>query len=238
VRIGRAAALALDRLAATPVATLTIEAPCTPPEQTASLDALRAAALGCTKCPHLVASRKQVVFGVGNPEADLMFVGEAPGADEDAQGEPFVGRAGQLLTKMVEAMGYGRADVYIANVLKCRPDLPAGSAGNRKPLPEEMATCLPWLERQIELIQPKVLVALGTTAVEGLLGTETPIGRLRGKWLDFRGIPLMPTYHPSYLLRGEKLAEKRSVWEDLLAVLEKLGRPISDKQRGYFRSVN
>ncbi|MCX7869947.1 MAG: uracil-DNA glycosylase, partial [Terrimicrobiaceae bacterium] len=128
-------------------------------------------------------------------------------------------------------------EVYIANILKCRPDMPAGAPGNRKPRPEEMAECRPWLERQIDLIRPRVMVALGGTAVEGLLGLDTPISRLRGRWQEYRGIPLMPTYHPSYLLRGDKLADKRRVWEDMLAVLEKLGRPISEKQRGYFRSA-
>lgn len=198
------------------------------------LGALRAAALDCVKCPHLAASRTQVVFGVGNPRAELMFVGEAPGADEDAQGEPFVGRAGQLLTKIIAAMGFSRDDVYIANVLKCRPDMPAGASGNRKPRPEEMQTCLPWLEEQIAIIKPRVMVALGATALEGLLGATTPVGKMRGKWLDFRGIPVMATYHPAYLLRNQSISEKRKVWEDMLQVLERLGRPISEKQRRFF----
>src|SRR5262249_54855556 len=124
----------------------------------------------CTRCPHLVSFRSQTVFGVGNCDAELMFIGEAPGADEDRQCEPFVGRAGQLLTKIITAMGYTRDDVYIANVLKCRPNMPAGAPGNRPPRPDEMATCLPYLTEQIEIIAPKVLVALGATAVEGLLG--------------------------------------------------------------------
>src|SRR6266480_2809124 len=126
----------------------------------------------CKKCPHLARSRTQTVFGVGNPDAELMFVGEAPGVDEDAQGEPFVGRAGQLLTKILKAMGFAREDVYIANILKCRPDTPAGSFGNRAPTPAEMQTCRPYLVEQIEIIQPKVLIALGAVAVEGLLGTR------------------------------------------------------------------
>ena len=130
-----------------------------------------------------------------------MFVGEAPGADEDAQGEPFVGRAGQLLTRIIEAMGFRREDVYIANVLKCRPDIPPGISGNRKPTPEEMKTCLPWLEKQIELIKPRVMVALGATALEGLLGAKTAVNKLRGRWLDFHGIPVMPTYHPAYMIQ-------------------------------------
>jgi uracil-DNA glycosylase family 4 len=196
--------------------------------------ALREAALVCVRCPHLAKSRTQVVFGVGNPNAELMFVGEAPGADEDAQGEPFVGRAGQLLTKIIEAMSFRRDDVYIANVLKCRPDMPPGSSGNRKPTPEEMKTCLPWLERQIELIKPRVMVALGATALEGLLGATTAVNKLRGRWLDFHGIPVMVTYHPAYLLRNQSVTEKRKVWEDMLQVLERLGKPISEKQRRFF----
>jgi len=198
---------------------------------------LRERALACQKCPHLVRSRTQVVFGVGNIDAELMFVGEAPGADEDAQGEPFVGRAGQLLTQIIKTMGFTRDHVYIANILKCRPDMPPGSSGNRKPTREEMEICKPYLLAQIDLIQPKVIVALGGTAVEGLLQTTTGIMKLRGNWLEFRGIPLMPTYHPSYLLRNPSLIEKRNVWEDMLQVLEKLGKPISEKQRSYFRSA-
>lgn len=199
-----------------------------------TLETLREAALACTKCPHLVKSRTQVVFGVGNPKAELMFVGEAPGADEDIQGEPFVGRAGQLLTRIIQAMGFSREDVYIGNVLKCRPDMPAGEPGNRKPRPEEMRTCLPWLEEQIKLIKPRAVVALGATAVEGLLGNTESVGRLRGRWLDFNGIPVMTTYHPAYLLRSQSNTEKRKVWEDMLLVLEKLGKPISEKQRQFF----
>lgn len=206
-------------------------------ESFTTLDALRAAALKCVKCPHLAASRKNVVFGTGNPHADLFFVGEAPGADEDAQGEPFVGRAGQLLTKIIAAMGFTREQVYIANVLKCRPDMPAGVSGNRRPRPEETRACLPWLERQVELIAPKVMVALGATAVEGLLGVVEPVGKLRGHWLSFRSIPVMVTYHPAYLLRNQSLREKRKVWEDMLLVLEKLGAPISEKQRHFFTSA-
>jgi len=163
-----------------------------------------------------------------------MFVGEAPGADEDAQGEPFVGRAGQLLTKIIEAMGFRREDVYIANVLKCRPDMPPGVSGNRKPTPDEMKTCLPWLEKQIELIKPRVMVALGATALEGLLGATTAVSKVRGRWLDFHGIPIMATYHPAYLLRNQLVTEKRKVWEDMLQVLERLGKPISERQRRFF----
>lgn len=199
-------------------------------------ESLEATVLSCTKCPHLVVSRTTVVFGVGARDADLMLVGEAPGADEDAAGEPFVGRAGQLLTKILATIGLQRDEVFIANVLKCRPDMPAGAAGNRKPHADEMATCFPWLEQQIHLVQPRVIVALGATAVQGMLGDNRPMGALRGRWLDYRGIPVMPTYHPAYLLRNQSVSEKRKVWEDMLLVMERLGMPISEKQRGFFRS--
>ena len=204
------------------------------PGKSERLSKLSARVEPCTKCPHLASSRTQTVFGVGNPDADLMFVGEAPGADEDAQGEPFVGRAGQLLTRIIETMGLSRDDVYIANILKCRPDMPRGAAGNRPPTVEEMGTCLPYLREQIDIVQPKVLVALGATAVEGLLGRRGSMRDLRGRWHDFNGTPLMITYHPAYLLRNQAPAEKRKVWEDMLAVLERLELPITDKQRGYF----
>jgi DNA polymerase len=206
-------------------------------EKAVKLAALRSPVLACVKCPHLVQSRTQVVFGVGNPDAEVMFVGEAPGADEDLVGEPFVGKAGQLLTKIIEAMNFRRADVYIANILKCRPNMPPGEPGNRKPTHAEMDVCKPYLLQQIEIIQPKILVALGATAVEGLLGMEKAgITRLRGTWKEFHGIPLMPTFHPSFLVRPESgtMANKRLVWEDMLAVLEKLGCEITAKQRGYF----
>ncbi len=200
----------------------------------AAYTALSERARGCVKCPHLASSRKHVVFGTGSIDAQLMFVGEAPGADEDEQGEPFVGKAGQLLTKIIQATGLSRADVYIANILKCRPDTPGQAAGNRKPTPEEMQTCIPYLHEQIDLIQPKVIVALGATAVEGLLGKTVGITKLRGNWQTYRDTPLMPTYHPAYLLRNQSLSEKRRVWEDMLAVMEKLEMPVSDKQRHFF----
>ena len=174
------------------------------------------------------------MFGVGNPDADLMFIGEAPGADEDQQGEPFVGRAGQLLTRILKAMNFAREDVYIANILKCRPDMPAGSFGNRPPTPTEMQTCRPYLVEQIDIIQPRVLVALGAVAVEGLLGTRATMRDLRGRWHIYNSIPLMITYHPAYLLRNQAPSEKRKVWEDMLHVLERLERPISERQRNYF----
>jgi len=214
----------------------------TKPAQTAASDdkssrfeELRGRVLGCTKCPHLVVSRKSVVFGVGDLNAQLMFVGEAPGADEDRLGEPFVGKAGQLLTKIIETMGLSRESVYIANILKCRPDTPGEAYGNRKPTPVEMQTCVGYLQEQIDLIRPKVLVALGGTAVQGLLGKPESITRLRGNWRTYRDIPLMPTYHPAYLLHQDRpTSEKRRLWEDMLQVMEKLGMPITEKQRRYF----
>lgn len=209
-------------------------APKSPEEKVQAMAALRVRALGCVKCPHLVKSRKQVVVGVGDPNSPLLFVGEAPGADEDRQGEPFVGAAGQLLTKIIQTMGLSRQTVFIANILKCRPDTPGQSSGNRPPTEEEMETCIPWLLEQIDIIQPKVIVALGATAVKGLLHSPVGITRLRGQWQSFRGVPTMPTYHPAYLLRNQALTEKRKIWEDMLQVMEKLGMTITEKQRGYF----
>lgn len=208
-----------------------------PDSKVARLAAFREKVLAGERSEHLVRSRHHVVSGVGNPEAELMFVGEAPGEDEDLAGGPFAGKAGELLSKIITAMGYARDDVYIANVLKYRPDIPEGSSGNRKPTPEEMQTCLEYLEEQIEIIRPRALVALGATAAQALLKNMEPVGRLRGKWVEFHGIPLMVTYHPAYLLKNQSLTEKRKVWEDMLLVLEKLGRPISEKQRAYFTKV-
>ena len=208
--------------------------PVSNPERETAMAELRARAMVCQKCPHLASARQNVVFGVGDIYSPLMFVGEAPGADEDAQGEPFVGEAGQLLTKIIHAMGFRRETVYIANVLKCRPDMPGRPSGNRKPTSEEMKTCLPYLLEQIELIQPKVIVALGAIAVDGLLGIPTGISKLRGNFQSLRGIPVMPTYHPAYLLHNQARSEKRKVWEDMLQVLEKLGRPITKKERSFF----
>ena len=223
--------LVMPSLSSSPVASSFVSA--TPAKATAFAE-LRERVLGCVKCPNLATSRQTVVFGVGNIDSPLMFVGEAPGADEDEQGEPFVGKAGQLLTKIIETMALKRGDIYIANILKCRPDTPGQSAGNRKPTPDEMATCIPYLHEQIDLIKPKVLVALGATAVEGLLGKTVGITKLRGNWQTYRGIPLMPTYHPAYLLRNQALSEKRRVWEDMLQVMEKLELPITERQRNFF----
>src|SRR6476620_11406006 len=240
-RAPRASKTALARLQDARVAASLREA-CTSPtgrrlqlENKADLlAAVRERVGACTKCAHLACSRTQTVFGVGNPDADLMFIGEAPGADEDQQGEPFVGRAGQLLTRILKSMNFEREDVYIANILKCRPDMPAGSFGNRPPTPTEMQTCRPYLVEQIDIIQPRVLVALGAVAVEGLLGTRAAMRELRGRWHTYNSIPLMITYHPAYLLRNQAPSEKRKVWEDMLQVLERLELPISERQRNYF----
>ncbi len=169
----------------------------------------------CTRCKLHQLGRKQIVFGVGNPQAELMFVGEGPGADEDEQGVPFVGRAGQLLTNMITAMGLSREQVYIANVVKCRPPQ------NRTPEPDECATCSPFLMRQIDVIKPKVIVALGAVASKNLLQVNAPIGQLRGKWYDFRGTQLMVTFHPAYLLRDP--SKKKEAWQDLQQVMTYLG---------------
>lgn len=205
-------------------------------DKAAALRNFAASIADCQKCPHLAVSRRQVVFGVGDPDAELMFVGEAPGADEDQQGEPFVGPAGQLLTKVIQTMGLQREDVYIANILKCRPDLPQGQPGNRPPRPEEMETCLPYLEKQLAIVQPKVIVALGGTALNGLLPGNHKIGSSRGKWLKYGEIPLRATFHPSYIIRRNNNADKRLWWEDMLAVLERLGHPISERQKQFFKS--
>ena len=182
---------------------------------TLALKSLARKVSSCVAC-RLCKTRKQTVFADGSPAARIMFIGEAPGADEDAQGVPFVGRAGQLLTRMIEdGMGLPRMSVYIANVLKCRPP------DNRNPEPDEIASCRGYLERQIDLVKPEVLVALGKFAAQFLLETEEGIMRLRGKWGSYRGIPVMPTFHPSFLLRQP--AQKKEAWEDLLAVLAKLG---------------
>ena len=177
----------------------------------------------CQACG-LHATRTKTVPGQGHPRPEVMFVGEAPGADEDQQGLAFVGRAGQLLTKMIAAMGFSREEVFIANINKCRPP------NNRPPMPEEMETCLPYLKAQIAILRPRVIVALGATAVRGLLKTDQPISQLRGTWQEFEGIPVMPTFHPAYLLRDPH--KKRPAWEDLQAVLKKLGRPVPAAPRG------
>jgi DNA polymerase len=215
-------------------------------EKSARWQALRELVLNHPVCRAHVRPGKQVVFGVGNLDAKIMLVGEAPGAEEELQGEPFVGPAGQLLTKMIGAMGLERGEVYIGNIMNWRPELPprpdGTQAGNREPTPEEMAFCLPFITAQIGVVAPVVIVALGATATRGLLGAHgfRTLGEARGRWHDYRGTPLRVTYHPSYLLRKEVEGRaaasraKRAAWEDFLAVMEHAGLPISEKQRNYF----
>lgn len=179
-----------------------------------TLDRIRADIGDCKRCK-LCQKRTNIVFGAGSPTAELVFVGEGPGHDEDIQGLPFVGRAGKLLTQMIEAMGLRRDDVYICNVVKCRPP------ENRTPQPDEVETCSPFLFRQLDVIHPKVIVCLGAVAFQSLLGAKQSISRLRGQWLEFRGIPLLATYHPAYLLRNP--SAKGEVWEDLKKVMARLG---------------
>lgn len=189
-----------------------------------ALEAFRKEICGCTRCP-LGKSRINFVFGVGNPKARLMFVGEGPGFAEDHKGEPFIGRAGQLLNKIIEAIGMLRSDVYIANIVKCHPmkdpSDPELRGNDRPPTPEEMACCMPYLERQIEIIKPAVICTLGTTASQGLLGVDTGISKLRGNFFDYKQCKLMPTYHPAALLRNPAL--KRDVWEDMKQIKSLLG---------------
>jgi DNA polymerase len=187
-------------------------------EKSSTLDELREFIGECSRCK-LAPLRKNLVFGVGNPNAQLMFVGEAPGADEDARGEPFVGRAGQLLTDIIErGMGLKRSDVYICNVIKCRPP------DNRNPEPDEVASCEPFLFRQIDIVKPRAIVGLGTFAVQAVLKVKTPISKLRGNWHEFRSIRFMPTFHPAYLLRNP--SDKRLVWADIQEVMKFLDMPI------------
>ncbi len=188
------------------------------PDSAVALRAVRDDIGDCHRCK-LCEKRTNIVFGVGSPTAQVMFVGEGPGEDEDRKGEPFVGRAGQLLTEIItKGMGLARSDVYIANVVKCRPP------GNRNPEPDEIAACQPFLLRQIDAVSPKVIVALGKFAAQTLLATATPISKLRGRWFGFRGRKLMPTFHPSYLLRNP--ADKKLVWEDIKQVMQELGLPL------------
>jgi DNA polymerase len=183
------------------------------PASRPTLEQVRAELGDCTRCK-LHKARIQIVFGVGNPKAGLVFVGEAPGADEDAQGEPFVGRAGQLLTKIIEAMGMRREDVYICNIIKCRPP------NNRTPEADEIVACQPFLLKQLQAIRPKFICALGGPATQTLLQTKEPISRLRGKFYDFHGTPLLPTFHPAFLLRNPN--EKKTVWEDMKLLMRRM----------------
>ena len=203
-------------------------------------NALRELVVNHPVCSAHLRPGKLAVLGVGNLDAKVFFCGEAPGAEEEVQGEPFVGPAGQLLTRMIQGMGLRREDVYIGNIMNWRPEMPLNAAGvqfgNRPPTAEELAFCLPFLRAQLEIVQPELIVALGATAAGGLLGPGTfkALGEIRGRWHTFSGIPLMVTYHPSYILRNQSNRSKRMIWEDLLQVMERAKLPISEKQKGYF----
>ena len=207
--VAPAAAAAVIEEAASPDSPLPTE----PADRAAALAALGAQVAACDRC-RLAQGRNRVVFGSGNPDADLMFIGEGPGAEEDRQGLPFVGAAGELLTRIIQAMGMEREQVYIANIVKCRPP------GNRDPQPDEAAACRGYLERQIDLVRPRAIVALGRIAAQTLLGSDVPIGRLRGRWYQVRGVPTMVTYHPAALLRNPQL--KRPTWDDMQQVRDRL----------------
>lgn len=187
-------------------------------ERRQELTVLAQSIKGCTRCAELCSTRTQTVFGVGALDADLCFIGEAPGADEDAKGEPFVGAAGQLLNKIIAACGMKREEVYICNILKCRPP------GNRQPLPDESANCREYLNRQLDLVRPRFICCLGATAAQNLLGTTESIGRLRGRILEYRGATVVCTYHPAYLLRSPD--KKKDVWEDMKKLLARMGKPV------------
>jgi DNA polymerase len=190
-------------------------------ERRQALTVLAEQVRGCTRCAELARTRRQTVFGVGRVDAEICFVGEAPGANEDATGEPFVGEAGQLLNRIIAACGMKREDVYICNIIKCRPP------GNRLPLPDEAGNCRDYLERQLELVRPKYLCALGACAAQNLLRSPLPIGKLRGKFHSYRGVPVLCTYHPAYLLRSPE--KKKDVWEDMKKLLARMGRPVPGK---------
>lgn len=203
-------------------------------------NALQALVLHHPVCLQHVRPGKKLVLGVGRLDADIFFCGEAPGAEEEIQGEPFVGPAGQLLTRMIQGMGLKREQVYIGNIMNWRPELATGpdnvQTGNRPPTPAELRFCLPFLRAQLDIVQPKLIVALGKTAAEGLLGHGSfrTLGEVRGRWHDWRGTPMMVTYHPSYILHRETKTAKREIWSDLLMVMERAGLAISEKQRSYY----
>jgi len=191
-----------------------------------ALTVLAAEVKGCTRCPELASTRTQTVFGAGQAGVELCFIGEAPGADEDAQGLPFVGAAGQLLNRIIAGSGFKREEVYICNILKCRPP------GNRTPLPNEAANCRGFLERQLELVKPKYIVALGGCAATNLLQSTLSLGMLRGRFHEWKGIPVLVTYHPAYLLPHRAPAKKKDVWEDMKMLLKAMGRPIPQRAQG------
>jgi len=204
-------------------------------DKSSRLESIKLQATKWTPALSLGSLRETMVFATGSPDARIMLIGEAPGYNEEKEEEPFVGPAGQKLNDILKAMGLSRAEVYIANLVKFRPSLPRQTTNNRKPTPEEMAACLPLVMAEISVVRPELIIALGGTAAEGLLGLEGAIGGMREKWHELSGIPTRVTYHPSYLLQsGGSNQVKRSLWEDMLAAMEKLDMPISEKQRGFF----
>lgn len=195
----------------------------TPEQRRHQLTLLAERVAACTRCASLAATRTQTVFGVGPVDAELCFIGEAPGANEDAQGEPFVGEAGQLLNRIINACGMKREDVYICNIIRCRPP------GNRLPLADEAANCREYLDKQLELVRPKFICTLGACAAQNLLGTKLGIGKLRGRFHEYKGIPVMCTFHPAFLLPGRSPERKKDVWEDMKKLLARMGRPVPGK---------
>jgi DNA polymerase len=200
-----------------------VRVPISPDQRRRELSVLAEQVRTCPRCPELVATRTQTVFGVGPVDAELCFIGEAPGADEDRLGEPFVGPAGQLLNRILAACGFKREEVYICNVIKCRPP------GNRTPKPEEAANCREYLDRQLDLVRPKYICCLGGTAAQHLLGTTAPLGKLRSRFHTYKGIPVLCTYHPAFLLPHRQPAKKKDVWEDMQVLLKRMGRPVPNR---------
>lgn len=222
-----------------PAAAVAVAAPLTPTgtTRTEQLASLRAQAESWEPARNLGTLRDTMVFAIGNPEAPIVFVGEAPGYEEELRREPVVGKAGEKFNAILVAMGLSREEIYISNICKFRPSLKNQTTNNRKPTREEMHACLPFVRAEIGIIKPKCIVALGATAAEGLLDSTETVGHMRGSWHEFEGIPLRVTYHPSYLLHSDAaLPEKRKVWDDMLCLMEFLGMPISEKQRGYFKN--
>jgi DNA polymerase len=203
--------------------------------KTERLDSLRKQAETWQPARALGTLRETLVFATGNPDAQILFIGEAPGYEEEKKGEPFVGPAGQKLNDILKAMGLSRDEVYLSNIVKFRPATPRQTTNNRKPSQEECVACLPFIRAEIEIIRPACIVALGATPAEALLGLTDPIGSIRGSWHEFQGIPVRVTYHPSYLLQTDaNVSIKRQLWEDMLTIMEKLDMPVSERQRGFF----
>jgi DNA polymerase len=227
--------MSLKEEPAKPVAVPLVEISVSGASASERIESLKKQAANWAPAKTLGTLRETMVFSTGNPEAELMLVGEAPGYQEERQQEPFVGPAGQKLDGILKAMGLEREDVYISNIVKFRPAMAKQTTNNRKPTPEEMASCMSFVREEVNIVKPKCIVALGATAAEGLLGLTGAVGKMRDSWHEFDGIPAKVTYHPAYLLHGNAgLKDKRMIWEDMLEVMEKLGLEISEKQRGFF----